>query len=339
MSQSRTQKNRRRVLVRQKQRLEYHYLQTMMEPGAGALAEQLADTLERITQQLQVMGVAPDEENPLQGSLFGCQRWVERKDRYRPPGEVIDTSRYEVKPIAQKLGKAFVIEHHYLGTYPASIFQTGLFRAGALVGVAAFSNCSNRFVTNKYLNMEQAVATCLGRFVLVDDVPGNGESWFLARSFKLLRENKPHVRGVVSYSDPTPRIGEDGVTTPGHLGIIYQATNALYQGRSRALKQWVIADSGVALDGRSLSKLRQDDRGGRGMERTLVGLGLPGRLRGEASEDYLERVLRAGQAQGVLSLRPSLQKHVYVFGVTKGDRRYLKRQRPPKPHPKAYDYT
>ena len=37
----------------------------------------------------------------------------------------------------------------------------------------------------------------LGRFVLLDSVAGNGETWFLARSFEILRKHA--IVGVVSF--------------------------------------------------------------------------------------------------------------------------------------------
>jgi hypothetical protein len=41
------------------------------------------------------------------------------------------------------------------------------------------------------------------------------------------------VRGLVMFSDPLPRTHADGtVVMPGHIGTIYQATNAVYTGRA-----------------------------------------------------------------------------------------------------------
>lgn len=66
----------------------------------------------------------------------------------------------------------------------------------------------------------------LGRLLLLDDVPGNGESWFVAECLRRLR--KAGLAGVVSFADPAPRFGKDGtVITPGHLGTVYQALNAV----------------------------------------------------------------------------------------------------------------
>jgi len=50
----------------------------------------------------------------------------------------------------------------------------------------------------------------LGRFVLLDEVPGNGETFFLGRCFDLLR--REGLAGVVSFCDPLPRHTEVGET-------------------------------------------------------------------------------------------------------------------------------
>ena len=73
-----------------------------------------------------------------------AQRWRGRRDRYRPAGETIATREYEVAPIAEdRVAKAFVLEHHYAGTYPAARFRFGLYHSGKLVGVAVFSVPTN----------------------------------------------------------------------------------------------------------------------------------------------------------------------------------------------------
>jgi hypothetical protein len=72
----------------------------------------------------------------------------------------------------------------------------------------------------------------VGRFVLLDEVPVNGETWFLARAFAALARDG--VEGVLAFADPEPRATADGtVVFPGHVGTIYQAHNAVYRGRAR----------------------------------------------------------------------------------------------------------
>jgi hypothetical protein len=49
-----------------------------------------------------------------------CQRWRDRRDSYRPAGEVIATQDYTVASLpSDAVAKAFVQQHHYSGTYPA----------------------------------------------------------------------------------------------------------------------------------------------------------------------------------------------------------------------------
>ena len=52
-----------------------------------------------------------------------CQRWRERRDSYRPAGEVIATNLYEVAPIVDdRTAKAFVERHHYASLRFARFF-------------------------------------------------------------------------------------------------------------------------------------------------------------------------------------------------------------------------
>src|SRR3546814_4630119 len=74
----------------------------------------------------------------------------------------------------------------------------------------------------------------LGRLVLSDDVEGNGETFFLSRAFKLLRQEKPEIISILSYADPMRRIGPAGdVIMPGHVGRAYQCFGAAYRGRTK----------------------------------------------------------------------------------------------------------
>lgn len=187
------------------------------------------------------------------------QRWRERRESYRPVGEPIETRLYEVAEIADDTpAKRFVVEHHYSGSFPAARFRFGLYRGSELVGVAVFSHpCNDRVLTSVF-PVEATSATELGRLVLLDDVPSNGESWFIARCFELLSDR---VAGVVSYSDPVARRRVDGtVVLPGHVGCVYQATNGIYLGRSKRRSLLLLPD-GTVFSERALQKIRKRERG------------------------------------------------------------------------------
>jgi hypothetical protein len=193
---------------------------------------------------------------------LACQRWRDRRDTYRPAGEPIVTRHYEVAAVAtDREARGFVERHHYSGSYPAARARFGLYRGAELVGVAVLSQPASQAALQAALPLPipMTARTELGRFVLLDDVPANGESFFLARVFELAK-----ARGflaIVAHSDPEPRTRSDGsVVFPGHVGTIYQATNALYRGRTVA-RTWRLLPDGTVLSARALSKLRARDRG------------------------------------------------------------------------------
>jgi hypothetical protein len=199
------------------------------------------------------------------------QRWTQGRDSYRPAGEPIETRLFEVTELAELAAKRFITEHHYSRSYPAARFRFGLHRAGRLVGVAVFSHpCRDSVLTEMFPGTAARDGVELGRFVLLDEVPGNGETWFLARCFEGLRGK---VRGVLSTSDPVARTDTAGrVIFPGHVGTIYQAHNAVYRGRGKARTIRLLPDGRVFSD-RAMSKIRGLERGHRHCSAILEQLG------------------------------------------------------------------
>ena len=202
------------------------------------------------------------------------QRWRDRLSRFRPAGEVLDPAAYTVRPLAgDSLARAFVARHHYSGTYPAARFRCGLYRGAELAGVAVFSVPVQASVLTRVFPGDPAASVELGRFVLLDDVPGNGETWFLARCFQQLRA--AGIRGVVSFSDPVPRHRADGaVVFPGHVGTIYQAHNGVYLGRGTPRTLRLLPD-GRAFSARAAQKIRARERGWEYAARQLEAWGAP----------------------------------------------------------------
>jgi len=114
----------------------------------------------------------------LLGGVLVCQRWRERRDTYRPAGEPIVTRHYEVAAVAtDREARSFVERHHYSGSYPAARARFGLYRGGQLVGVAVLSQPASQAALRAALPLPipMAARTELGRFLLLDDVPANGE--------------------------------------------------------------------------------------------------------------------------------------------------------------------
>jgi hypothetical protein len=157
---------------------------------------------------------------------FACQRWRDRRGIYRPPNEVISTRDYEVAPITVTQAKQFVKQHHYSGSYVACRYRYGLFLRYALfpedelVGVAVFSMPMSHKVLTNIFPCDPLESIELGRFVLLDSVPSNAESWFFARCRELLQ--REDIKGIVAFSDDTPRtrLNTQNPVFYGHIGQI-----------------------------------------------------------------------------------------------------------------------
>jgi hypothetical protein len=184
-----------------------------------------------------------------------------------------------------------------------------------LVGVAVFGNGGFKPVlTNAFPDLEPYTESAeLARFVLLDEVPANAESWFLARVFELAA--REGMRGIVSFSDPIKRIAQDGrVVMPGHIGLIYQATNATYTGQATPRTVWQLPDGSI-FNEQKLGKIRQQKQGHEYSEQELCSWGARPRRRREDPRTWLQQ---ARADIGARTLRHP-GNHRYLF--TLGDRR------------------
>jgi hypothetical protein len=195
------------------------------------------------------------------GSTMLSQRWRDRQHIW--VGGVINPAHYEVAAITETEARDFVLAHHYSASYPAAMRRFGLYKRGVLAGVAVYSMPTNH-ATFAGLPGPPGTHVELGRLVLLDEVPQNGESWFIGRTFELLRRD-PDRRfvGVLAFSDPVPRQTTSGrLILPGHVGWIYQATNAVYVGRGHARALQLLPD-GRTFSRRAAQKIRSGEKGWR----------------------------------------------------------------------------
>lgn len=241
------------------------------------------------------------------------QRWRDRRDSYRPIGEPIRTADYDVGELPDVTRvRTFVERHHYSKSLPSSVFRAGLFRHGELVGVANFSTEWAAVLRASKLPAESLT---LGRFVLLDDVPANGETWFLARAFELLRAEG--LAAVMSFSDPMPRATADGRRVfAGHIGNIYQAFNARYRGRSARSTKYLLPD-GTLFENRCTGKVRAGERGFRYARQLLERVGAAAYDGGDrtawlhgALDQVARRVRHPGNHRYVWPLNRRVARHL-----------------------------
>lgn len=227
-----------------------------------------------------------------------CQRWKGGRHTWRHRSEGgFNRLRYDVARIPYAEAKAFVTANHYSATMPAPKRCYGLFDGAWLVGVAVLSVPAQKTILpTAFPGLEPYVESAeLGRLVLGETVPSNAESWFIARCWELAARDG--FRGILSFTDPMPRPTDSGcLLTPGHVGIIYQASNATYLGRGTAGPLLLLPD-GRSLNRRALSKVRKDEQGHAYVERMLVGSGARPRRAGESGADWLEHALPAARVR------------------------------------------
>lgn len=266
-----------------------------------------------------------------------CQRWSDRRLSWQlaDPAARFDARRYEVHPITEAAAKAYVLRHHYLGSYPAASRRFGLVRAGEIVGIAVYS------IPTQAAVLTAALPDCepyresleLGRLVLADPEPGNAESWFIARCHEALANDG--FKGVVSFSDPVERQAVDGtVIAPGHVGYVYQASNAVYTGRGTP-RSLVLLRDGTCLSPRAQQKVRKQEQGHEYVERMLVGHGARPLRAGEAPAAWLGEALAAAGARRVR--HGGCHRYVFRLGRTARARAGVRIGLPALAYPKQRD--
>lgn len=249
------------------------------------------------------------------------QRWRDGGHSWRHTSEGgFDKTHYSVALIAEDAPvKAFVETHHYSRSYPAAILRAGLFHGSELVGVAVFGvPMQSKVLTNAFPGLEPYTESLeLSRFVLLDQVPANSESWFLAQAHRLIAGEG--VRGVVAFADPVPRFLPDGkVLSPGHVGTIYQASNGCHTRDRSTARTLLLGPDGRVFSARSIQKIRVQERGHDYAERQLVEWGAAPML---PSEDSVAWLRHAVTEAGIRRLRhPGNFRYLFRVGRTRGER-------------------
>ena len=120
--------------------------------------------------------------------------------------------------------KHLFLNYHYLKSMPAGILACyGLFdenKLGISVGGAVFCNGRIQY---------DGVYIEFSRMFMYDFLPSNSESSFIGKCMKSLKKKFPSYKGVVTWAD----------SNRGHNGIIYLASNFVYDGESRKVNKYV----------------------------------------------------------------------------------------------------
>ena len=171
----------------------------------------------------------------------------------------------------------------------------GLFDGETLIGVCAFATPNSENVRASVFGPEHVNrVTELHRLVILDGTPTNTESWFIVRALAGLHAYRPGVWAVLSFADGTE----------GHIGTIYQATNALYCGTTGRSRFW------------------RDDQG---------------RLRHPRQNGHNVTPAEAKARGWVPEMREAKHRYVYLTGAGRNHRKLLRQMLllTPQPYPKS----
>ena len=116
--------------------------------------------------------------------------------------------------------REFCQRYHYTNTGGNAAWRWGLWHGATLLGVVAYNRptrpaCEAVFGAEHYDRVWH-----MGRLALADMAPHNSESRLIAGSLRAIERERPSVWAVLTFA----------ATDVGHVGYVYQATNALYTG-------------------------------------------------------------------------------------------------------------
>ena len=138
---------------------------------------------------------------------------------------------YIIREITKEEARPIIVNNHYSHTWSSCKYALGLYKNNLIVGVVVYGYPIGR---NAALSISPIIKEKevleLTRLWISDSEGKNTESWLLGQSFKWLKQHASDIKVLISYSDPNA----------GHVGIIYQATNWLYQGRNSDSKWYLI---------------------------------------------------------------------------------------------------
>ena len=150
----------------------------------------------------------------------------------------INPNKITIREISKKIAKDMIVKHHYSHSWTMCRYALGIFyetdnehsffdaKDEKLAGVAIYGYPVGRSATTSIspeLSSDEVLE--LTRLFIFDDYGKNTESVSISKTFNWLKENAPEIKALISYSDPEQ----------GHMGIIYQATNWIYQGNNMRL--------------------------------------------------------------------------------------------------------
>lgn len=150
------------------------------------------------------------------GSLTQSSFW-DAEDEATEPIKVRDTT---IGPASPADVAEFCRRYHYTNTPGNAQWRWGLWHQHTLLGVIAYNLPTRRACESVFGPEYYEHVWHMGRLSMAESAPPNSESRLIGGSLRAIQRDHPHVWGVLTFA----------ATDVGHIGYVYQATNALYTG-------------------------------------------------------------------------------------------------------------
>jgi len=140
----------------------------------------------------------------------------------------------EVKVIPSSIANPFVLKHHYSGKIVSNAcLHFGAFLDGRLHGVMSFGPSMDK---NRIIGLVEGTEWSgfleLNRMAFDDYLPRNSESHCIGRALRLIKQNAPQVKWVISFAD--------GCSSGD--GTIYRASNFILTGIKKNTDMLLLPD-------------------------------------------------------------------------------------------------
>jgi hypothetical protein len=146
-----------------------------------------------------------------------------------------------VGPVSTSDVREFVRRYHYIGS-DSSAWRWGLWHGPVLYGVIGFNVLTANVSRSVFGDEDSHRVWHMTRLVAADASPRNSESRLIGGTLRAIERNHQHVWAVLTYA----------ATDVGHIGYVYQATNALYTGLAAGGECYYLNSQGERQSRRTL---------------------------------------------------------------------------------------
>lgn len=158
-----------------------------------------------------------------------------------------------VGPVEQIDVREFCRRWHYTNSGGSALWNYGLYDGPTMVGIVAYNLPTRRACASVFGEEYAANVAHMGRLVCADDAPRNSESRLIGASLKMLAVDKPNIWAVLTFA----------AQDEGHVGYVYQATNAIYTGTGGYYQNFSVDGRLISTNGTGNTLARMAALGGK----------------------------------------------------------------------------